>query len=304
MKYTYIGAVLIACLALGLCMSPAAASNNFGTGSAFLHQGQTHTFSVTVDFFSQSQIIMTPPSGANFDLFAMQRDPRLMCPSASEIMHFATYSSRNGIGLQESITLPQGTWCVVVFAQFGSGTYRIFENQIPTPMPTVPIVTPTIPPAGPGLHKQDIQFANAAQGQSTVFVYQIGGGRTAIEWFAQPTNCNTFEPPIVMSSPESIKTMRQVLPACNLNLDMYVYMNCDPRYSRCTALFADTSVGSGAYVGIPFPVVGAKYYVQVYAKQGYGPFRTIARSYVDNNTPIVMMSAGELFTAANVASPT
>lgn len=304
MKYKYIGAVLLACLILGLCISPVAASNNFGSGTAFLHQGQTHIYTVTTDSSSQSQIIMTPPSGANFDLFAMQRDPRLMCPSASEVMQFATFSSRNGIGLQESITLSQGTWCVVVFAQSGSGTYRIFENRVPLPIPTVPIVTPTIPPASPGLFREDIQFGNAVHGQSTVYVYQIGGGRTAIEWFAQPTNCNAFQPPIVMSNPASISSMRQILPACNLNLDMYVYMNCDPRFSRCTALYADTSLGSGAYVGIPFPVVGAKYYVQVHAKQGSGPFRVIARSYTDNDTPIVMMSSGELFTAMNVASPT
>jgi hypothetical protein len=236
----------------------------------------------------------------------MQRDPRLMCPSASEVMRYATYPSRNGVGLQESITLPQGTWCVVVFAQFGSGTYRIFENRVPMPMPmpTVPVVTPTIPPAGQGLHKQDIQLGNAVQGQSTVFAYMIGGGRTAIEWFAQPTSsCNAYEPPIVMASQDSIRTMRQVLPACSLNLDMYIYKNCDPRYTRCTALYADTSLGSGAYVGIPYPEVGAKYYVQIHAKQGSGPFRVIARSYTDYDTPIVMMSAGELYTAMNVASP-
>jgi hypothetical protein len=171
------------------------------------------------------------------------------------------------------------------------------------PMPTVPVVNPTIPPAGQGLHRQDIQFGNAVQGQSTVYTYQIGGGRTAIEWFAQPSNCNAFEPPIMMSSPDSIRSMRQVIPSCNLNLDMYVYMNCDPRFSRCTALFADTSSGSGAYIGIPFPQVGAKYYVQVHAKQGFGPFRVIARSYVDNDTPIIMMSSGDLFTAQNVVGP-
>jgi len=299
MKYTYLGAVLLACLVLGLCMSPVAASNNFGSGSAFLHQGQTHIFTVTVD--SSSQIVMTPPAGTNFDLFAVQcQSARCTCPTASHVMQFPTFSSRNGIGMQESFTLPRGTWCVVVFAQFGSGTYTIFENRIPMPMPTV---NPTIPPVGPGLHRQDIQFGNLAPGQSSVFVYQIGGGRTAIEWFAQPTNCNAFEPPIVMSSPDSIRAMRQVLPACNLNLHMFVYENCDPRFSRCTARFADTSLGSGAYVGIPFPNIGSKYYVQIHARQGSGPFRLIARSYTDTNTPIIMMSSGELFTAMNVASP-
>ena len=305
MKNRYFVAVLLACLALGICMSPVAASNNFGTGAAHLFQGQTQMYTVTADQFS-SQVIMTPPAGANFDMFAVQcQTNRCICPSASQIMQFPTFSSRNGVGMQERFTLPQGTWCIVVFARSGSGVFTIFENKgpFPMPMPTVPVVNPTIPPAGQGLHKQDIQFGNVVKGQSAVYTYLISGGRTAIEWFAQPTNCNIFEPPATMANPDSIRTMRQVIPSCNMVLDMYVYVNCDPRFSRCTAQFADTSSGSGAYVGIPFPQIGAKYYVQVHARVGSGPFRVIARSYIDNDTPIVMMSAGDLFTAQNVAAP-
>jgi len=303
MKHTYIGAVLLACLALGLCMSPVTASNNFGSGAHYLYQGQTHIYTVNVDYFT-SQVFMTPPTGTNFDLFAIQCPSfrGCVCPTASYVMQYPTFSSRNGVGMQEVLTLTPGTWCVVVFAQSGNGVYTIFESSAPTPMP-IPTVQP-IPPVNPGLHRQDIQFGNAVQGQSTVYTYQIGGGRTAIEWYAQPTNCNAYEPPIVMASRDSISSMRQSFPSCNLNLDMYIYKNCDPRYSRCTALYADTSFGSGAYVAIPYPEVGAKYYVQIHAKQGFGPFRVIARSYTSNDAPIIMMSAGELFTAMNVPSPT
>jgi len=162
MKYTYFGTVLIACLAL-VCISPVTALNNFGSGSAFLHQGQAHIFTVTVD--SSSQIIMTPPVGTNFDLYAVQcQSFRCSCPTASHVIQFATYSSRNGVSMQESFTLPSGTWCVVVFAQFGSGTYTIYENQNPwiVPMPT-----------GQGQASGMIQFANPSHGmhrQSIPFV--------------------------------------------------------------------------------------------------------------------------------------
>jgi hypothetical protein len=163
MKYTYIGIIIIACLALA-CISPVTALNNFGSGSAFLQQGQTHTFTVTAD--SSSQIIMTPQAGANFDLYAVQcQSIMCSCPTASYVMQFATYSSRSGVGRQESFTLPRGTWCVVVFAQSGSGTYTIYENQNPwiVPVPTAPIISQAIPGHGQGMpywNSQGIQFAN------------------------------------------------------------------------------------------------------------------------------------------------
>jgi len=162
----------------------------------------------------------------------------------------------------------------------------------------------SVPPANLGLYKEDIQYGNAIQGQGTVYTYGIGGGRTAIEWYVQPTGCNAYEPPIVMMAASStISSMRQPYPSCNVDLDLYVYKNCDPRFSRCNALYADTSSGSGAYVGIPYPEIGAKYYTQVYAKRGSAPFRLIARSYTENDTPIIMMAVGELSTATNVAPP-
>ena len=308
MKYTYLGVVLLACLALGLCVSPVAAANNFGSGTVYLYQGQAHMYTVTAN--PSAQIYMTPPAGANFDLYALQCQGSYgcTCPTASHVMQYATYSSRNGVGMQEMLNLPFGTWCVVVFARSGSGAYSISELVGPSPVPTyvppAPMPTvPVIPPAGQDLYKQDIQYGNAVQRQSTVYTYQIGGGRTAIEWYAQPTSCNAYEPPVIMASAESINNMRRPFPSCNVDLDLYVYKNCDPRYSRCTALYADTSTGSGAYVGIPYPEVGAKYYVQVYAKSGSGPFRLTARSYTATETPIIMMSAGDLYTAMNVASP-
>lgn len=299
--------MLLACLALGLCMLPASAANNFGSGSAYLYQGQTQLYTVTVD--SYAQIYMMPPAGANFDLYALQCQASsrgCTCPTSSYVMQYATYVSRNGPGIQEVLNLPRGTWCVVVFAQSKNGVFSISEVFGPKPTPTKVPPHPTVPPvspSNPGLYKQDIQYGNAAQGKSTVYSYQIGGGRTAIEWYVQPTSCNAYEPPTIMAASSSISSMRQVYPSCNVDLDLYVYKNCDPRYSRCNALYADTSSGSGAYVGVPYPEIGAKFYVQVYAKRGAAPFRVIARSYTENEAPIVMMAAGDLSTATNVAPP-
>lgn len=156
----------------------------------------------------------------------------------------------------------------------------------------------------PGLYKQDIQYGDVVQGQFAMYTYQIAGGRTAIEWYAQPTRCNAYEPPIIMmAASDSITSMRQIYPSCGVDLDLYVYKNCNPLYSRCNAIYADTSSGSGAYVAIPYPEIGAKYYVQVYAKQGSAPFRLIARSYVENEAPIIMMSVPDLYTAENIQAP-
>ena len=306
MKYTYIKAMLLACLALGLCIVPAAAANNFGSGSAYLNQGQAHMYTVSADSFSQ--IFMTPPAGTNFDLYALQCQGTYhgcTCPTASHVMRYASYASLNGVSAQEVLNLPRGTWCIAVFAKTGSGAYSISEisGQNPKPTPTKP-TTPPVAPSNPSLYKQDIQYGNAVQGRSTVYTYQIAGDRTAIEWYAQPTSCNAYEPPVVMMAASStISSMRQSFPSCNVDLDLYVYKNCDPRYSRCNALYADTSSGSGAYVGIPYPEIGAKYYVQVYAKRGAAPFRVIARSYAETDAPIIMMSVGELSTGTNVAPP-
>jgi hypothetical protein len=293
---------------MGGIASPATAANNFGSGSSFLYQGQAHVYSVTSDF--SAQVYMVPPRDADFDLYARECGTSYgcSCPAASFIMQYPTYSSRNGVGITETLNLPRGTWCVAVFARYGSGAYTISEIFTPTPVPyptRTPTFVPTIPPVSPGLYKQDIQYGNAVQSQSTIYSYQIGGGRTAIEWYAQPTNCNAYEPPIAMMASESVNSIRQVYPSCNLDLDLYIYKNCDPRYSRCNAMYADTSSGSGAYVGIPRPEVGAKYYAQVFAKRGSGPFRLIARSYTEQDAPIVMMAAssGTLYTAMDISAP-
>ena len=321
MKYINIRAVLLACLALGLFLVPASAANNFGSGSAYLYQGQAQMYTVNVDTYSQ--IYMASPVGANFDLYALQCQGSYhgcKCPTAAYVMQHPTFVSRNGGGKQEVLNLPRGTWCIAVYAKSGSGVYSISEVFGSKPTPTKVQPTPTkvqpkpttakpvppakpIPPVDPGLYKQDIQYGNAAQGKSTVYTYQIGGGRTAIEWYAQPTSCNAYEPPVIMAASSSISNMRQHYPSCNVDLDLYVYKNCDPRYSRCKALYADTSSGSGAYVGIPYPEIGAKYYVQVYAKRGAAPFRVIARSYAENDAPIIMMAVPDLYTAANVEAP-
>ena len=183
MKYTYLGVILIACLTLGLCVSSVAAANNFGSGTAFLEQGKAHTFTVIADF--SSQIIMTPPAGANFDLYAFQcQSFRCSCPTSSYVMQFATYSSRNGVGRKESLTLPSGTWCVVVFAQSGSGTYTIYENQI---QKTVPM--PIFPPIGQGQASGMIQFGYPGQGlhtPGTQFGYPGQGQVSGMIQFANP----------------------------------------------------------------------------------------------------------------------
>jgi len=315
MKYIYIRAAVLACLVLGLCLVPASATNNFGSGSAYLHQGQAQVYTVNVD--SYAQIYMTPPPGANFDLYTTQCQGSsygCKCPTAAYVMQYATYVSRNGVGKQEVLNLPRGTWCIAVFAQSGSGAYSISEVFGPKPTPTKVQPTPTkvqpvpptakpVPPTNPGLYKQDIQSGNAVQGRSTVYSYMIGGGRTAIEWYVQPASCNAYEPPVIMAASSSISSMRQPYPSCNVDLDLYVYKNCDPRTSRCNALYADTSSGSGAYVAIPNPEIGAKYFAQVYAKRGSAPFRIISRSYTEKDAPIIMMSVPDLYTASNVAAP-
>jgi hypothetical protein len=173
-------------LALGFCIAPVAASNNFGSGAAYLFQGQTHIYTVTAD--SSSQIIMTPPIGTNFDLFAMQcQTSRCSCPTASYVMQFATYASRNGAGMQQSVTLPRGTWCVVVFAQSGSGAYTISENfrSFQMSMPAVSSVNPMFSPPGSG-QQQGIWFANGGQGWTSVhpLFSPSGSGEVQGVWFA------------------------------------------------------------------------------------------------------------------------
>ena len=305
MKHTYIGAILFACLIFGLCMSPAAAANNFGSGITNLQKEQKHMYNVNVE--SESQIYMTVPSGANFDLYALQcQETGCNCPSFEYVMQFATETSLNGVGMQEILYLPSGSWCIVVFARSGTGIYSISEiiGQPPVIIPTPPAEENSAISGNQNLYREAVQHGTFDQGESTVYMYQIGGDRTAIEWYAQPTGCNTYELPIMMATGESIDSVREAYPSCDLELDLYVYKGCHPRYSPCTALYADTSSGSGAYVGIAYPEVGMKYYVQAYAKSGSGPFRLIARSYTVNEAPIVMMSLDNLYTEMNVAAPT
>ena len=202
--------------------------------------------------------------------------------------------------------IPVCHWCKCGKYPCNSEIIEPTPTPTPTPVPTpTPAPTPTVPPAGSELYLEDIQYGygSTTPGQSTVYQYRTSGSRTAIEWYVQPIGCDAYEPPVIMATSSSISSMREVYPSCDVDFDLYVYKNCDPRTSHCNALYADVSDGSGAYVGIPYPDTGAWYYVQVHNKHGSSPFHLIARSYTGSDAPVIMIASDELYTAKNVASP-
>jgi hypothetical protein len=154
MKYAHIGrSLLLACITLA-CITQFTAADPFDSETGYLYQGQAHVSMVYVD--SSTQIYLTPPTGTTFHLYARECGATFgcACPSYAYIMQYPTYASRNGFGMQQSLTLPRGTWCTVAFAQSGSGTYTMnqISNQAPRPVQTI---APVIHPVNHGQFRYD-----------------------------------------------------------------------------------------------------------------------------------------------------
>jgi hypothetical protein len=148
-------------------MLPALGAETYDSGSAYLSQGQTMAYTINVGLYAQ--ITMTPPTGADFDLYALKcgiSSSGCACPTPSDVMQRAKFLSRYGVGREEVLKLPTGRWCIVVFAMSGSGVYSILgefkSNKAPSasqPGDTVDPLTGFSTVKNPQTGKSDLEVA-------------------------------------------------------------------------------------------------------------------------------------------------
>jgi hypothetical protein len=255
-----------------------------------MQQGQAAIHQVQVDSFAS--FVLTSPPGAQFELYAVQvaTAGAQSCPSEAAIRRQASYSSKN------SFVLPKGQWCIAVYAFRGSGTYLLEASSVPSPGPMPPVMKPVPIPTAPSPYpespyKVNVLNARISPSHPNVHPYLVSGKRTFLEWIVEPSDCTTpIDIPVVMMSTAAVNKMQSAV--CSLNLDLYVYKDCDPQAGRCTPIALDSSSSPYAYVGIPYPQDKSRYYVLVQSVQGSGSYTLTSRSYVQNSEqPIVMMAA-------------
>jgi len=266
-----------------------AASGTAWTKSFSLQQGQAAIHQVQVDNFALFDL--TSPRGAQFELYAMQVATAGVqsCPSEAAIRRQASYSTQN------NFVLPKGQWCVAVYALQGSGTYHLEASSVSSPSPIPPTIKPVPIPTAPSPHpeipyKVSIHKAVISPSHPNVHPYLVSGERTYLEWILEPSDCTTsIDIPVVMMSTEAVSEMQSAV--CSLNLDVYVYKDCDPRSGQCTPIAFDDSPSPYAYVGISYPQNKSRYYVLVRSVEGSGSYTLTSRSYVQSDEqPVVMMA--------------
>ncbi len=295
----YLAAVVIL-VVMAACIVPGSASSGyFWSKSGYLYQGQAATYEIQVD--CGAQLVLNAPYGADFDIYAM-RSPVGSWPNENYIM--AHYDkSETSYNQVKYLNLDKGSWYVVVYSSSGYGQFTLdASNTCSGPIPPYPNPCYGNPDCGgtncaPAADDVKTGYLNA--GEAKTYTYQIMGDRNYIEWILSGP-CGDQVIPMAMMSADQVSTMRRGY--CGSDFSLYVYKDCDPRYSNCAATRADTSSGSNKYVGITYPSTGSRYYALIYAKNGSGAYTLHARSYRCQDDVIAMMAKPDMVSMMSTAT--
>lgn len=121
-KYLHIFGLSLIIICIGVVMVISATSGFYWSKSYPLSAGLAAFHEVQVD--GTAQLVLYSPPGSNFDLYAMHSPGGPgSCPSESTIMMQAEQSTA---GMEaDSLILGPGLWCIVVYAESGSGTCKL-----------------------------------------------------------------------------------------------------------------------------------------------------------------------------------
>lgn len=118
-------AMLIVCS--GIIFAVSGTSGPYWTKSYHLSAGLGAMHEIQV--VNGAELVLHSPPGSNFDLYAMNNPgPFGTCPSNSYIMSNAGKTTA-GMGF-DNIILEPGLWCLVVYAESGSGTYLLEASTL------------------------------------------------------------------------------------------------------------------------------------------------------------------------------
>ena len=301
----YYSAALLMLVMMAFAVIPSTADTvnavSYWPQASSLYQGQTSSYLVTVD--CGALLTLISPDNGNYYLYAMRS--RGFTPTDSYVMNNADLVA-NGYGQTKTLTLDQGQWYLVIYAQSGYGQYQL-TKQDTCSKPDPCYGNPNCGGGGTSCQPKytNTQSGVLQPGQSNVYGYSIGGRRSAIEWILRSSDCSS-DIPIVMMSADQVSSFRRV--TCGSNIELYIYKDCMP--GSCNAFAADTSSASNAYVRVSNPTSGSVYYAQVFVRNGSGrvSYQLTCRSY-DCNSYIIPMSGGTetpiqmMSTAQDIPSP-
>jgi hypothetical protein len=257
-----------------------AASGDSWTDSGFLQHGQAVMHQIQVDNSATLKLTSTPSS--RFTLYAMQVAIAGVenCPSESNVRDMAFYKSK------DTIVLPSGQWCIEVYSSQGSGRYQL-EYTPDQALP--PILQPTVTMEKIASdssipYKVSPQTTIISLKSPNVHSFLVSGERIFVEWIVEPLDCTIpAEIPIIMVSTENINQFQSAV--CSLDLNAYLFKDCDPRTHQCPPIAFDESSSPYAYIGIPYPQDKTKYYLLVESVEGSGSYTLTTRSYVQDHVP-------------------
>lgn len=279
------------------CLVNGASSESFTNA---LYAGQYKMYTVQVPCTATLSLDGNP--GGQFSVYA-QKATGSWVPSPLHIIQYADMSTISPAS-DQVLYLDSGEWFVVVEAKTGFSEFNLVINK-ECPITTSCYGSPctNLADCAPPLVSQEnveAGFLNA--GESKTFAYRLFGNRSYVEWILTGP-CDSEAP--LMENKADIDHF--VTKNCGPDLDLYVYSGCNPKYQPCTAIAADTGLGSNAYVGITHPDPETLYYVKVYGKRGSGTYHLTARSYTMEDMNIAGINpkqyVGYVASLTNVKAP-
>lgn len=265
-----------------------------------LYAGQNKLYTIEVP--CTATVELGGDAGSEFSLYAKKAESA-STPSAIHVIRDADISSITPASSQK-LYLQSGEWFVVAESERGFAEYTLIidkECPITTSCSGGPCsnMADCSPPA---VYRDNVQSGFLNGGESKTFAYRMTGNRSYVEWVLSGP-CDTNAP--VMERKQDVDLF--VTKNCVPDLDLYVYTACNPKYEPCTAVAADTGLGSNAYVGITHPSRDSLYYVKVYDKRGSGTYYLTARTYTDEDISIAGINPrqyeGYVSSVTNVKAP-
>ena len=251
-----------------------------------LYAGQNKMY--TVDVPCTATVTLSGDPGSQFSLYAKKASGSAI-PSPIHVIQYADVSTISS-GSDQEINLNSGAWYIVVESTKGFAEYSLNVDK-ECPITTSCYGGPCYNMADcapPTVYRENVQNGYINAGESKTFAYRLTGNRSYVEWILSGP-CDDSAPIMLSKSDVDHFTSQN----CGPDLDMYVYAACNPKYSPCTAIAADTGLGSNAYVGISHPEANILYYVKISGKRGSGHYHLTGRTYTSEDVIIAGIKPSE-----------
>lgn len=259
---------------------------SFESFTNVLYAGQNKMFTIQVP--CTATVVLDGDQGSEFSLYG-KKAATTWTPSAMYVVRNADVSTISPAGYQK-IHLDSGEWFLVVELGKGFAEFTlVVDNECPIATSCYGGPCYNLADCAPAtVYRENVQSGFLNTGESKTFAYHLAGNRSYVEWVLSGS-CDDGAPLMQSKADVDLFTTK----SCGPDLDMYVYMACNPKYSPCVASAANTGLGTNAYIGLSHPDEKILYYVKVYGKRGSGSYQLTARSYIGEEIMIAGIRPSE-----------